>query len=59
MKESLVESLKKLGLTEYEAKVYAALVGLGEATAGRFTRRARSRGPGYTMCSETSQTRAS
>lgn len=33
MKESLVESLKKLGLTEYEAKVYAALVGLGEATA--------------------------
>jgi len=33
MKESIVEGLKKLGLTEYEAKAYAALVGLGEATA--------------------------
>lgn len=33
MKESVVVGLKKLGLTEYEAKAYAALVGLGEATA--------------------------
>jgi len=33
MKESIVEGLKKLGLTEYEAKAYASLVGLGEATA--------------------------
>lgn len=33
IKESIVEGLKKLGLTEYEAKAYAALVGLGEATA--------------------------
>jgi sugar-specific transcriptional regulator TrmB len=33
MKESIVEGLKKLGLTEYEARAYAALVGLGEATA--------------------------
>ncbi|VVB63783.1 HTH-type sugar sensing transcriptional regulator TrmBL1 [uncultured archaeon] len=33
MKESIVEGLKKIGLTEYEAKAYAALVGLGEATA--------------------------
>jgi Sugar-specific transcriptional regulator TrmB len=33
MEESIVVGLKKLGLTEYEARAYAALVGLGEATA--------------------------
>jgi len=33
MKDGLVDGLRKLGLTEYEAKAYAALVGLGEATA--------------------------
>ncbi|MCX6668476.1 MAG: TrmB family transcriptional regulator, partial [Methanothrix sp.] len=33
MKDGLVDGLRKLGLTEYEAKTYAALVGLGEATA--------------------------
>jgi sugar-specific transcriptional regulator TrmB len=33
MKQSIVDGLKKVGLTEYEAKAYAALVGLGEATA--------------------------
>ncbi len=33
MNESIIEGLRKLGLTEYEAKAYAALVGLGEATA--------------------------
>jgi len=33
MRESIVDGLKKIGLTEYEAKAYAALVGLGEATA--------------------------
>ncbi len=33
MKEAIVEGLRKLGLTEYEAKAYATLVGIGEATA--------------------------
>jgi HTH-type transcriptional regulator, sugar sensing transcriptional regulator len=33
MKEGIVEGLRKLGLTEYEAKAYATLVGSGEATA--------------------------
>jgi sugar-specific transcriptional regulator TrmB len=33
MKEKVVEGLRRLGLTEYEAKAYAALVGLGEASA--------------------------
>jgi sugar-specific transcriptional regulator TrmB len=33
MKEGIVDGLKKLGLTEYEAKAYATLVGVGEATA--------------------------
>lgn len=33
MQEGIVEGLRKLGLTEYEAKAYAALVGMGEATA--------------------------
>ncbi len=31
--KKLVKSLKNLGLTEYESRVYIALVGLGEATA--------------------------
>jgi len=29
----MIENLKKLGLSEYEAKVYVTLVGLGKATA--------------------------
>ena len=29
----MIEKLKKLGLSEYEAKVYVALVGIGKATA--------------------------
>ncbi|MHB8120392.1 MAG: TrmB family transcriptional regulator [Methanothrix sp.] len=33
MQEGIVEGLRKLGLTEYEAKAYATLVGMGEATA--------------------------
>ncbi|MDM7938883.1 MAG: TrmB family transcriptional regulator [Methanothrix sp.] len=33
MKEGIVNGLRKLGLTEYEAKAYATLVGMGEATA--------------------------
>jgi len=33
MQEGIVEGLRKLGLTEYEAKAYAALVGMGEASA--------------------------
>ena len=33
MKEGIVDGLRKLGLTEYEAKAYATLVGMGEATA--------------------------
>jgi len=33
MREKIVEGLRKLGLTEYEAKTYAALVGMGEASA--------------------------
>jgi sugar-specific transcriptional regulator TrmB len=33
MQEGIVEGLLKLGLTEYEAKAYATLVGMGEATA--------------------------
>jgi len=33
MNVEIVSGLRKLGLTEYEAKCYAALVGLGEATA--------------------------
>ncbi|VVB71840.1 HTH-type sugar sensing transcriptional regulator TrmBL1 [uncultured archaeon] len=33
MQEDIVEGLRKLGLTEYEAKAYATLVGRGEATA--------------------------
>ncbi len=33
MKEGIIDGLKKIGLTGYEAKAYAALVGLGEATA--------------------------
>jgi sugar-specific transcriptional regulator TrmB len=33
MNEGIVEGLRKLGLTEYEAKTYATLVGRGEATA--------------------------
>ena len=33
MKEGIIDGLKKIGLTEYEAKAYAALAGLGEATA--------------------------
>lgn len=33
MREEIVEGLRKLGLTEYEAKAYATLVGTGEATA--------------------------
>lgn len=33
MDERIVDGLRKLGLTEYEAKTYATLVGLGEATA--------------------------
>ena len=33
MKEGIVDGLRKLGLTEYEAKAYATLVGVGEATA--------------------------
>jgi len=33
MKEGIVEGLRRLGLTEYEAKAYATLVGMGEATA--------------------------
>lgn len=33
MNEGIIEGLRKLGLTEYEAKAYAALVGMGEATA--------------------------
>jgi len=33
MREEIVEGLRKLGLTEYEAKAYAALVGMGEASA--------------------------
>ena len=33
--ESVTEGLVRLGLTEYEARVYVALVGLGEANARR------------------------
>jgi len=33
MQEGIVDGLRKLGLTEYEAKAYATLVGMGEATA--------------------------
>ncbi|MDM7934226.1 MAG: TrmB family transcriptional regulator [Methanothrix sp.] len=33
MKEGIIDGLRKLGLTEYEAKAYATLVGMGEATA--------------------------
>jgi sugar-specific transcriptional regulator TrmB len=33
MKESIIDGLKKIGLAEYEARAYAALVGLGEANA--------------------------
>jgi sugar-specific transcriptional regulator TrmB len=33
MREKIVEGLRKLGLTEYEAKTYSALVGMGEASA--------------------------
>lgn len=33
MKDGIVDGLRKLGLTEYEAKAYATLVGVGEATA--------------------------
>lgn len=33
MHEGIIEGLRKLGLTEYEAKAYATLVGMGEATA--------------------------
>ncbi len=33
MNDSIIDGLRRLGLTEYEAKAYAALVGLGEATA--------------------------
>ena len=33
MRAELVDGLRKLGLTEYEAKAYAALAGMGEATA--------------------------
>ncbi len=33
MQEEIIEGLRKLGLTEYEAKAYATLVGMGEATA--------------------------
>ncbi|MGB4756722.1 MAG: helix-turn-helix domain-containing protein, partial [Candidatus Methanoculleus thermohydrogenotrophicum] len=31
--DSLIQNLVTLGLTEYEARVYAALVGMGEGTA--------------------------
>lgn len=33
MEEGIVDGLRKLGLTQYEAKAYATLVGMGEATA--------------------------
>jgi HTH-type transcriptional regulator, sugar sensing transcriptional regulator len=33
MNDGIVDGLRKLGLTEYEAKAYATLVGVGEATA--------------------------
>lgn len=33
MLDEIVEGLRRLGLTEYEAKAYATLVGMGEATA--------------------------
>lgn len=33
MSETVLETLKKLGFTEYEAKVYISLVGFGMATA--------------------------
>ncbi|NLH21048.1 MAG: TrmB family transcriptional regulator, partial [Methanothrix sp.] len=33
MEEGIVDGLCKLGLTQYEAKTYATLVGMGEATA--------------------------
>lgn len=33
MQDEIVDGLRKLGLTEYEARVYATLVGMGEATA--------------------------
>jgi len=33
--EPIVENLTRLGLTEYEAKIYVALVGLGEANVRR------------------------
>ncbi|MDD2836307.1 MAG: TrmB family transcriptional regulator [Methanothrix sp.] len=33
MLDEIVEGLRMLGLTEYEAKAYATLVGMGEATA--------------------------
>jgi HTH-type transcriptional regulator, sugar sensing transcriptional regulator len=33
MNDGIVDGLRKLGLTEYEAKAYATLVGVGETTA--------------------------
>ncbi|HPS90803.1 MAG TPA: TrmB family transcriptional regulator [Methanothrix sp.] len=33
MQDEIVEGLRKLGLTDYEARAYATLVGMGEATA--------------------------
>jgi sugar-specific transcriptional regulator TrmB len=33
MEDGIVDGLRKLGLTQYEAKAYATLVGMGEATA--------------------------
>ena len=39
MDEHLINSLKKLGLTEYEAKAYVAIVELGEAEAHEVARK--------------------
>ena len=33
MQDEIVDGLRKLGLTDYEARAYATLVGMGEATA--------------------------